>query len=333
MNYPKISIVTPSFNQGRYIEQTIQSVLSQNYPNLEYIIIDGGSTDDTIDIIKKYESYISYWISEPDKGQADAINKGFSKCTGEIFNWINSDDYYEPNALLKLGKIFYQSPSITAICGKEYYFNDLEPEIKELHDGSIIRKSIFKTIFEGIIVQPATFFRTQCVRDFFPLDNTLRYVMDRQLWWAYLLRYGQQNIMQVEEVITNFRLHSTSKSVSEGNYFDKEFDRLKLTLFNQLNAPQVLKDQLDKNLLPLINGWKNISQAPNLILAPFASFYAERRYIEDDLETVAKLMSYVRVWRKGRLTKRESQLWGYSKLIPAYLLFFLKKIKTKLSSS
>ena len=93
LSYPKISIVTPSFNQGKYIEQTIQSVLTQNYPNLEYIIIDGGSTDKTVDIIKKYEQQLSYWVTEPDKGQTDAINKGFAKCTGEIFNWINSDDF------------------------------------------------------------------------------------------------------------------------------------------------------------------------------------------------------------------------------------------------
>ena len=94
MNLPKISIVTPSFNQGQFIEQTICSVLDQGYPNLEYIIIDGGSTDNTIDIIRKYESKITYWISEPDSGQADAINKGLSIATGSIFNWINSDDYF-----------------------------------------------------------------------------------------------------------------------------------------------------------------------------------------------------------------------------------------------
>ena len=87
------------------IEQAIQSVINQNYPNLEYIIIDGGSTDNTVEIIKKYESHISYWISEPDKGQTDAINKGFAKCTGEIFNWLNSDDYYETGTFKKLSDL------------------------------------------------------------------------------------------------------------------------------------------------------------------------------------------------------------------------------------
>src|SRR5688500_3818909 len=96
---PKISIITPTYNQGHFIEQTIQSVIEQDYPNLEYIIIDGGSTDDTLSVIKKYEKYISYWISEKDKGQSEAINKGFKKATGDVVNWLNSDDYYEPGVL------------------------------------------------------------------------------------------------------------------------------------------------------------------------------------------------------------------------------------------
>ena len=91
ISWPKISIVTPSFNQGQYIEQTIRSVLLQNYPNLEYIIFDGGSTDETVSIIKKYEPWLTYWVSEPDRGQSHAINKGLKKCTGNYFNWINSD--------------------------------------------------------------------------------------------------------------------------------------------------------------------------------------------------------------------------------------------------
>ena len=106
MNWPKISIVTPSFNQGQYIEETIISVLSQNYPNLEYIIIDGGSTDNTIGIIKKYESRITYWVSKLVRCQSHAINKGLNKCTGNIFNWLNSDDWYMPGVLFKATNAF-----------------------------------------------------------------------------------------------------------------------------------------------------------------------------------------------------------------------------------
>src|SRR3990172_6693239 len=108
MNYPKISIVTPSFNQDQYLEETILSVINQNYPDLEYIIIDGGSTDNSIDIIKKYEKHLTFWVSEKDKGQCDAINKGLKKCTGDIFNWLNSDDHYFPGTLQKVAESFSQ---------------------------------------------------------------------------------------------------------------------------------------------------------------------------------------------------------------------------------
>jgi glycosyltransferase involved in cell wall biosynthesis len=106
VHFPKISIVTPNYNGEKYLEQTIQSVLSQNYPNLEYIIIDGGSTDNSVAIIKKYEKELVFWVSEPDKGLYDAIQKGFEKSTGEIMAWINSDDLYQPNAFFMVAEIF-----------------------------------------------------------------------------------------------------------------------------------------------------------------------------------------------------------------------------------
>ena len=123
--YPKISIITPSYNQGQFLEQTIVSVLGQNYPNLEYVIIDGGSTDNSVEIIKKYEQHLAYWVSEKDKGQADAINKGLKFCTGEIFNWLNSDDYLENGALYKIAAAF-ENPVIDMVAGVVRNFNNKE---------------------------------------------------------------------------------------------------------------------------------------------------------------------------------------------------------------
>lgn len=115
--WPRISIVTPSFNQGRYIEETIRSVLLQGYPNLEYIVIDGGSSDNSVGIIKKYEPWLAYWVSEADRGQAHAINKGFQKATGEIFGWLNSDDVYCKGALGFTGWLLYRRPHVGLIYG------------------------------------------------------------------------------------------------------------------------------------------------------------------------------------------------------------------------
>lgn len=112
MEYPKISIVTPSYNQGQYIEETILSVIGQNYPNLEYIIIDGGSTDNSVEIIKKYEKHLAYWVSEPDRGMYEAIQKGFDKSTGEIMAWINSDDIFIGNCFFTIADVFITLPQV-----------------------------------------------------------------------------------------------------------------------------------------------------------------------------------------------------------------------------
>ena len=115
--YPKITVVTPNYNQGAYIEETINSVLNQNYPNLEYIIMDGGSTDGSLEIIKKYENELTYWVSEKDAGMYDALNKGFSKSSGDIMCWINSDDLLMPNALQNMNELFTDLPAVEWIQG------------------------------------------------------------------------------------------------------------------------------------------------------------------------------------------------------------------------
>lgn len=330
MDYPKISIITPSYNQGRYIEQTIQSVLNQNYPNLEYIIIDGGSTDETVGIIKKYERHIAYWVSEKDKGQTDAINKGFAKCTGEIFNWLNSDDYYEPDTLNRVSDGFKNNQNISVVCGKEWGFQDSDPNDRVLHAGSIVKANVYETILTGIIDQPCTFFLHAAIESFFPLDISLRYVMDRQLWWSYLLKHGQDNILQTEEVFTNFRLHCNSKSVADADLFEAEFDRLKFSLLKQLNAPEILLNQVKAEAKSNNQQWQiNIKDKEKLIAA-FASFYATRSYVKDDWQSTKQFIALVKKYKGEPLNKREWKYWLGARLLSEKNLQLLKHLKTKL---
>ena len=132
LNYSKISIVTPSYNQSQFLERTILSVLNQNYPNLEYLIIDGGSTDGSVEIIRKYEKYLAYWVSEKDNGQADAINRGFQKSTGKILAWLNSDDIYLPGTLLKVSETFNKNPEVDLIFSNIFFIDEYDNRINEL---------------------------------------------------------------------------------------------------------------------------------------------------------------------------------------------------------
>ena len=208
-SFPKISIVTPSFNQGKFIEQTIRSVLLQNYPNLEYIIIDGGSTDQTYEIIKKYRTWIKYWVSEKDRGQTHAINKGFLKCDGEIFNWLNSDDFYS-NGCFKFLADAFQDRGTEVVSGKYRFF--YENENKEKIIDLKMRNTLEESIALVAINQPSTFFRMDIIKSLGELDERLNYLMDQDLWKKYLFKFGQDRIKIIDQVLVSFRYHSASKT-------------------------------------------------------------------------------------------------------------------------
>ena len=179
--FPKITIITPSYNQGSYIEETIDSVLSQNYPNLEYMIFDGGSSDNTVEVIRKYEKNLNFWVSERDNGQSDAINKGLRIASGDIVNWLNSDDYYEPNCLNIIGKQFENS-NVSAVCGRSNLFKGAREVVGESSGTDVYRNNLAKTIGWSRIDQPATFFRKTALDQMGLLAVDLHYVMDKE-WW------------------------------------------------------------------------------------------------------------------------------------------------------
>ncbi len=210
---PKISIITPSYNQGQFLEETILSVLNQEYPNLEYLIIDGGSTDNSLEIIKKYEDQLAYWVSEKDRGQTDAINKGFHKCTGDILHWLNSDDVLLSGSLNLVAEFLEQHHDIDCVIGD---LEVIDPNGQFL----ILKKAIpfdFKTALytSCLVPQPSTLFTRRAWGKTGDLDISLYYQMD----FEYFLRMAKVGVKfgLLKKPLAKFRLHADSKTVSEYN--------------------------------------------------------------------------------------------------------------------
>jgi len=204
--WPRISIVTPSFNQAQYIEETIRSVLLQGYPNLEYIIIDGGSTDGSVEIIKKYEPWLSYWVSEPDQGQPQAINKGIERSTGEIMAWINSDDYYLPGAFRTVAEVFSTNKT-EWVAGVR---NLLKPNGQITVYGNRPDASIENWLIQDLYFQPSVFWRRTLWEKSSKIDEGLHYSFDYELWLQFI-RY-QNEAYWIDSSLAVFRLHSLSKT-------------------------------------------------------------------------------------------------------------------------
>lgn len=217
---PRISIITPSFNQGQYLEENILSIINQHYPNVEHIIIDGGSTDSTKEVLEKYKNKLAYVVSEPDHGQSDAVNKGFAEATGDIIGWLNSDDYYAEGAFNEVNELF-ASPSVNAVSGSLLVFDEKGNQRKKTPPEGL-KKQYPGHYIKTIPNQPSTFFRREPLVGLMPVNTTLHYLMDYELWLKYLLKYNTDHIVTTENVLAYFRIHGSSKSGSQGVHFDNE---------------------------------------------------------------------------------------------------------------
>ncbi|NLL77153.1 MAG: glycosyltransferase [Clostridiales bacterium] len=202
----KITVVTPSYNQGVFIKRTIESVLSQGIDDLEYIIMDGGSTDETVDILKEYGDKI-IWKSEKDKGQTDAVNKGIRAAHGEIIGWLNSDDIYYPNAIKKVMEVFENHPEINVVYGNANHINEDDIFIEEYYTEDFDYERLKDICF---ICQPSLFFRKKLVDKYGFLDDKLQYCMDYDYW----LRLGKgERFYRLNELIAGSRLYDDNKTL------------------------------------------------------------------------------------------------------------------------
>lgn len=235
--YPQISVIIPSYNQGKYIEQTICSILEQNYSNIELIIIDGGSTDNTLSILKKYSPHITFWISEPDCGQAHAINKGFAKATGDIIGWINSDDYYLPGYLNEVAKAFQKQPKADAVYSNSITLDERDntsyPEY-----GKFLIDAFFR--YGGSIYSHTVFWRKSIHQN---LDEAINCAIDYELWMR--LMKGKK-YMHLNYFGAVFRMQIQSKSMQGDLAFkDKwETDYLYIQKKHHIPPPNVWLQRL-----------------------------------------------------------------------------------------
>jgi glycosyltransferase involved in cell wall biosynthesis len=249
----RISIITPSFNQGNFIEETIRSILLQNYPNLEYIIIDGGSSDSTLEIIRRYEPWITYWVSEKDSGQSDAINKGFGKCTGELVNWICSDDLLCPNGLNR----FIQNTKIesnTLYLGEWTTIDEKSVVIKS--GENVIQDLEMLVDISGFwrngasIAQQSAFFPLQAVKKIYGLNTGNHYSMDYELWGKLLLEGCR--IQNTPVRIGSFRTYPAQKTAKRFHSTISLFRAsVKLTKLSELSFKKKLRVNF-KNIVYLI---------------------------------------------------------------------------------
>jgi glycosyltransferase involved in cell wall biosynthesis len=244
MSWPLISIVTPSYNQAEHLEATLRSVQEQDYPALEHILIDGASTDGSLEIIRRHGAHLAYWESEADAGQAQALNKGFRRARGEILCWLNSDDVYRPGTLRAVAEVFGEQPELDVAYGGIDLIDPAGTLLSTLSAGPFdLRQQVCAT---NLMPQPSTFFRRRIYERLGDLNERLHYVMDYEYWVRAGLAGAR--IAPVSSVWAGFRLHEASKTVAQPLRFAEEFRQVVDSAFEVWGAPPGWRAEAESNL-------------------------------------------------------------------------------------
>jgi glycosyltransferase involved in cell wall biosynthesis len=263
-----VSIITPSFNQAAYLEQTIRSVLEQDYPRIEYLVVDGASTDASVEVIRKYESKLAWWVSEKDRGQADAINKGFARATGDVIAWLNSDDYYLPDTISAAVKAFEENPDVVLAYGNMISVDENGKTFNTLNYRQLTLEDLL--CFQ-IIGQPAVFMRRSALQAAGELDPTFHFMLDHHLW----IRLAQRGkILHVDQTWAAARYHAEAKNIALAAEFGRDAFRI-------LDA--VTKDE---NLAPILTKVSRRARA--------SANRVDARYLLDGGQPVAALSAWMR---------------------------------------
>lgn len=256
MTVPKFTIVTPSFNQAHYLEETIRSVLDQGYPNLEYIVVDGGSKDNSVEVIRKYEKHLAWWVSEKDKGQTEALNKGFARATGDVLGFINSDDTLTPGALNYAAKYFQQGEK-WVVGWVEFLEADGDNFPQVWHD----YERVADWFVTNPIPQQGTFWTRDLWTQFGGFRDDLQLVFDYEFWLR--LRFKAKVLPKtVRRCLGTYRLHAESKTCSQTTRYTPENERVRAE-YMKLLSPEDLAAVKKKRRLKAIErnqlaGWRAI---------------------------------------------------------------------------
>lgn len=209
MQLPRITLITPSYQQAQYLEECLRSVHDQHYPHLDHIVVDGGSSDGSAQVIKGFADKLSWWCSEKDEGQSDALNKGLHHASGDVFGWINSDDLLLPGSLDRIGRAFAEDPDLVIFEGKRILLNPDGSRVEALQNDPHDRTALFARPF---INQQSTFYWMSAVRAAGGVDPALHHIMDLELWWRILFIHGTGHIRVDPAPAAEFRLHENSKT-------------------------------------------------------------------------------------------------------------------------
>jgi glycosyltransferase involved in cell wall biosynthesis len=233
---PLVSIVTPSYNQADFIAATIESVLQQDYPHVELIVIDGGSTDGSVDVIRRYQKHLKYWVSEPDRGQADAINKGYRIASGDLIGWLNSDDELTPGSIARLVRYFGARPEVGLVYGDLERIDASGQHIAFDHYEDFDLVQFVRTA--AYISQPGSLVRRSVLDAIGPLDTELRFMMDLDQWLraALVCRFGYER-----SVVARFRVHDEAKSSGRLDVAAEDLLAVYRKLFSRAELPEPLR--------------------------------------------------------------------------------------------
>lgn len=295
MSRPKISIIVPSFNQADFLKETFDSFRAQQYDNLEIIVVDGGSSDHSVEVIRRNEDIVTYWVSEKDKGQTDAINKGLLKCTGDIITWINSDDILKDGALLEVVRLF-ENDQVNVVCGKTHVFGAgrdhvVEPSVRK---GETLSHALVRFNFN----QQGTFYHRRAIDRMGPPLSQLHFVMDKEWWNRCLLTHRRDEIVTTDAVLAGFRIHGASKTGAQSEKFAAEYASILFSYGSRLNDREscTLLKQLFPKCDVLINHEQSIVPEIGIYRRMTSGFLLKifhRIYTKQDFEKVQLIKSYV----------------------------------------